>query len=336
MAKEFEGIDNILKDMRKKFGDGAIFHGSKDTMLEHRIPRWPLDSPSLSYVLGGGVPQGRIIEIYGPEAAGKTTLAIFLAAQIQKSGGQVLYVDFENALDIDYAATLGFDKNAAFFSQPNSGEEGLNIIESMCREGEIDYVLVDSVAAITPQAEIDGEMGDQQMGLQARLMGKALRKIGPLAKENGVTVLFLNQIREKLGTFSYNPETTPGGRALKFWSSIRLDMRRKEYVMDGANYIGILSRVKAIKNKTAPPMRQAEIEIRFGDGVQYHREFVDFGIEKEIIKKAGAWLTLNDEDGNEIQRTQGKAKMVEYLRENAEQFESLKERVYRAMDMVYS
>lgn len=325
-------IDKILKEMEKEYGKGAVFHGSNPKI--ERIPRWSVSSPNISYVLGGGVPKGRMIEISGMESAGKTSLATYLAGEIQRQGGQVLYVDYENALDLDYASSFGFDPDKAFITQPDSGEEGLDIILDFCEKGIVDYVLVDSVSAITPLAEIEGDMGDQQMGIQARLMGKALRKIGPVARKNGVTIVWLNQIRYAIGVMYGNPERVSGGQALKFWSSIRLDMRRKEYIMKGNDdYIGIVSRLKSTKNKTAPPMRKVEVELLFGQGFQYDAEYVSFAIDHDIIKKAAAWLSILDENGEEITKQQGKPSMIKYLQNNPEIFDDIKCKVNTIMGL---
>lgn len=265
---------------------------------------------------------------------GKTSLSVYLGAEVQRQGGNVLYVDFENALDMDYAETFGFDRNKCFVSQPDSGEEGLNIIHDFCERGAVDYVIVDSVSAITPLAEIEGGMEDQQMGIQARLMGKALRKIAPLARENGVTICFINQLRQAIGVMYGNPERTSGGQALKYWASIRLDIRRKEYIIENkTNYIGLISRIKSIKNKTAPPMRQAEVQIIFGEGFQYETEYVDFAISHGIVRKSGPWYYITNREGEEAHKSQGKDGVVTYLRENPDMFDFIKEQVKAVMGL---
>lgn len=321
-------LDDLLSSLDKKYGKGMVQYGAK--IKKQHIERWKLESPNISYVLGGGVPKGRIMEIYGPESSGKTTVATFMAAQIQKEGGRVAVIDAEHAFDLDYARTLGLNTEEVIMSQPGSGEESLGIAEDMAKTGIVDFIIIDSVAALTPQAEIEGEMGDQQMGQQARLMGKSLRKISPVCGSTGTSIMFINQLREKIGVVYGNPETTPGGRALKYWSSIRLDVRRIEYLNEGQEIIGIKARVKGAKNKTAPPFRKAEIEIIFGKGIQYEQEYVDHAITYEFIEKSASWFNLY-KDGEHLERIQGKEKVVNYLKENPEYFEYLKERVDNAI-----
>lgn len=323
-------LDSMMSELNKKYGKGMVQYG--DSITRQHIDRWPLESPNLSYVLGGGFPKGRICEIYGPESSGKTTIATFIAAQVQKNGGRVAVIDAEHSFDLDYAQTLGLNKSETYLSQPGSGEEALGVTEDMVKTGLIDFIIIDSVAALTPQAEIEGEMGDQQMGQQARLMGKALRKISPLCGRTGTSILFLNQLREKIGVMYGNPETQPGGRALKFWASIRLDVRRSDYLNEGAdNIIGVKARIKSAKNKTAPPFRKAEVEIIFGKGLQYEAEYVDHAIKYEFIEKSASWFSLYDSEGTFLEKLQGKERVVDYLKNNESYFSYLREKVNNAI-----
>ena len=271
----------------------------------------PTGSIGLDYALGiGGLPKGRIIEIYGPESSGKTTLALHIVAQAQKRGGEVAFVDAEHALDPDYAARIGVDIDSMLVSQPDTGEQALEITDALVRSGAVDVVVVDSVAALTPRAGIEGEMGDTFVGLQARLMSQALRKLaGNISKTNCV-VIFINQLRMKIGVMYGNPETTPGGRALKYFSSVRIDVRRIETLKVGGEMIGNRTRAKIVKNKVAPPFKEAEFDIIYGEGISKIGEIVDLGVKLDLIDKAGAWYTYGDV------RVQGRDSMKEYLREH--------------------
>jgi len=296
----------LTKNLDKKFGKGAAFLVSEFDDLPS-IERIPIKSPKLSWMLGGGLPKGRIFELYGPESAGKTSLACMLAGDVQNNGGTVGYIDAEHAIDIEYAKTLGFNIDDAILSQPNSGEQALDIAIAMAESEAIDLIVVDSVAALTPQAELDGEMGNMQMGAQARLMGKGLRKIASTLSNNNVSILFLNQIRMTMAGFG-NPEVSPGGKSLKFYASIRIEIRKIEFITDKNEIIGLKSRIKITKNKTAPPMKRGEFEIIFGKGFQTENEWAEFIIEYGVIKgkPGGSWFDIsNPFNGDEV-KVQGK------------------------------
>lgn len=325
-------LDSLISSMDKKYGKGTVFVGADASENVKNIPRWEIESPAISYVLGGGLPKGRMIELYGPESGGKTSIATFLASQVQKAGDKVAVIDAENAFDLEYAQTLGLNTNEIIFTQPDSGNDALQIAEELTKSELIKLIIIDSVAALTPKEEMEAEMGDQQMGLQARLMSKACRKLSPVMKDNGTTIIFINQIREKIGVMFGNPETTPGGRAIKFFSSIRLDIRKIETINQGQDIIGIKSRLTARKNKTAPPFRKGEIEIIFGQGLQFYKEYVDFAVNYNIIEKGGAWYTLKDKKGNLLEKMQGGTSVAEYLREHEEYYNFIKNSVLSAMN----
>lgn len=289
-----KALDVALKKIEKNYGKGSVMKmGEK---VDTRISTIPSGSLTLDAALGvGGYPRGRIIEIYGPESSGKTTVALHAVAEAQKKGGIAAFIDAENALDPQYAAALGVDIDELLLSQPDTGEQGLEIADALVSSGAVDIVIVDSVAALVPRAEIEGEMGDSHMGLQARLMSQALRKLSGSINKTKTTVIFINQIREKIGIMFGNPETTPGGRALKFYSTIRLDVRRAEQIKQGQEILGNRTRIKVVKNKVAPPFKVAEVDIMYGKGISQVGELVDLGAEKEIIKKAGAWYSYGEE-----------------------------------------
>ena len=317
-----KALQTTLKQIEKRFGTGAIMRlGERPRQQVEVIPTGSL---ALDLALGiGGIPRGRIIEIYGPESGGKTTLALHIVAQAQKAGGVAAFVDAEHALDPVYARQLGVDVDNLLLSQPDTGEQALEIVELLVRSGAVDVIVVDSVAALVPRAEIEGEMGDSHVGLQARLMSQALRKLtGVLAKSN-TSAIFINQIREKVGVMYGNPEVTTGGRALKFYSSIRLDVRRKgQPIKKGDQPIANVVRVKVTKNKLAPPFREAELELYFGRGIDPVADLVTVAADQGVIQKSGSWFSYGD-----IRLGQGKEKAADYLRENPELIEEIRAKV---------
>lgn len=316
-----KALQTALSQIEKNFGKGTVMRlGDRPEMNVESIPTGSL---SLDAALGiGGVPKGRIIEIYGPESSGKTTLALHILAEAQKMGGEVAFVDAEHALDPVYAAALGVDIDNMLVSQPDTGEQALEITDALVRSGAVDAVVVDSVAALVPKQEIEGEMGDSFMGLQARLMSQALRKLaGSIAKTNCV-VIFINQLRMKIGVMYGNPETTTGGNALKFYASVRLDVRRVEAIKDGGNVIGNKTRVKVVKNKVAPPFREAYFDIMYGEGINKWSELIDMAVQMEIIQKSGSWFAMGDE-----RIGQGKESVKTFLLSNPEIAEQVEAQV---------
>lgn len=309
---KLKAIENAMSQIEKQFGKGSIMKlGEHSTLNVDSISTGCLD---LDIALGiGGVPRGRIIEIYGPESSGKTTVALHVAAEAQKLGGAVAFVDAEHALDPSYARNLGVDTENLIVSQPDTGEQGLEIAEALVRSGAIDVLVVDSVAALVPRAEIEGEMGDSHVGLQARLMSQALRKLTGTINKSNCIVIFINQLREKVGVMFGNPETTTGGRALKFYSSIRMDVRRIDSIKQGDEIIGNRTRVKIMKNKVAPPFKVAEFDIMYNEGISKVGNIVDVGVKESIVQKSGAWFSYND-----IRLGQGRENAKQYLRENPE------------------
>ena len=312
-----KALETAMAQIEKAYGNGSIMRlGDNADIVVEAIPTGSL---SLDLALGiGGVPKGRIIEIYGPESSGKTTLALHIVAEAQKRGGEVAFIDAEHALDPYYARALGVDIDSMLISQPDTGEQGLEICEALVRSGAIDVVVVDSVAALTPRAEIEGDMGDSHVGLLARLMSQALRKLaGSIAKTNCV-VIFINQLREKVGVMYGNPEVTTGGRALKFYASVRIDIRRVESLKNGSEVIGNHVRAKVVKNKVAPPFRQAEFDILFGQGIAKDGELVDLGVQLGLVQKSGSWFSMG-----EVRIGQGRDAAKQYLKENPEVAEQL-------------
>ena len=309
---KLKAIENAMSQIEKQFGKGSIMKlGEHSTLNIDSISTGCLD---LDIALGiGGVPRGRIIEIYGPESSGKTTVALHVAAEAQKLGGAVAFVDAEHALDPSYARNLGVDTENLIVSQPDTGEQGLEIAEALVRSGAIDVLVVDSVAALVPRAEIEGEMGDSHVGLQARLMSQALRKLTGTINKSKCVVIFINQLREKVGVMFGNPETTTGGRALKFYSSIRLDVRRIDSIKQGDEIVGNRTRVKVMKNKVAPPFKQAEFDIMYNEGISRNGNIVDVGFKENIVQKSGAWFSYGD-----IRLGQGRENAKNYLKENPE------------------
>ena len=316
-----KALQTALSQIDKSFGKGTVMRlGDRPEMNVEAIPTGSL---ALDAALGiGGVPKGRIIEIYGPESSGKTTLALHILAEAQKRGGEVAFVDAEHALDPVYAAALGVDTDNLLVSQPDTGEQALEITDALVRSGAVDAVVVDSVAALTPRAEIEGEMGDTFVGLQARLMSQALRKLAGTISKTNCVVIFINQLRMKIGVMYGNPETTTGGNALKFYSSVRLDVRRVESIKEGGNVIGSKTRVKVVKNKVAPPFREAIFDIMYGQGISKWSEMVDLAVQLDIVQKSGSWFSIGDE-----RIGQGKDSVKTYLQANPEMAEKVEQQV---------
>lgn len=316
-----KALSAAMAQIEKTYGKGSVMRLGE--MEEVSVRTIPTGSIGLDIALGvGGIPRGRIVEIYGPESGGKTTLALHMIAEVQKSGGIAAFVDAEHALDPIYAGNIGVNVDELYVSQPDSGEQALAITETLIRSGAIDLIVVDSVAALTPQAEIDGEMGDAHVGLQARMMSQACRKLTSAISKTNCVVIFINQIREKVGIMFGNPETTTGGRALKFYSSVRLDIRRIESIKSRGEVVGNHVRVKVVKNKVAPPFKQTEFDILFGRGVSQEGEIVDLAVADDIIQKSGAWFSYN---GTQI--GQGREKAIDFLKANPELKDEIKTKV---------
>ena len=308
-----KALDAALSQIERQFGKGAVMKLG-DPSVQMNVETIPTGSLSLDIALGlGGIPKGRIVEIYGPESSGKTTVTLHMIAEVQKRGGIAGFIDAEHALDPVYAKNIGVDIDNLYISQPECGEQALEITETMVRSGAVDIIVVDSVAALVPKAEIDGDMGDSHVGLQARLMSQALRKLTAVISKSNCTVIFINQLREKVGVMFGNPETTTGGRALKFYSSVRLDVRRIEALKQGGEVIGNRTRVKVVKNKIAPPFKEAEFDIMFGEGISTVGDILDLAAQNNIINKSGAWYAY---EGNKI--GQGRENAKQYLRDNPE------------------
>lgn len=315
-------LEDVLKQIEREYGKGSIMKLGERPAVDVE----PIHSGSLllDQALGiGGYPKGRIIEIYGPESSGKTTLALHAIAEVQKQGGRAAFIDAENAIDPVYARNLGVDIEELILSQPDSGEQGLNIMNMLVDSGAVDLVVIDSVAALVPQAELDGEMGDLQVGAQARMMSKAMRKLAGIMNHNECTAIFINQLREKVGVMYGNPETTPGGRALKFYASVRLDIRKADVIKNGSDMIGNKVRVRVVKNKVAPPFKTATLEIIYGEGISYISELIDLCVDADIIHKSGSWFSY---EGEKI--GQGRDSVKKYLKEHPE-FQGLLEQRYQ-------
>jgi recombination protein RecA len=328
MAKDerSEAVKLAMEQIEKQFGKGAIMRLGEEGRKES-IDAIPTGAIALDLALGvGGVPRGRIIEIFGPESSGKTTLALHIVAEAQKKGGIAAFIDAEHALDPVYASKIGVKVEELLLSQPDTGEQALEIAETLVRSGAVDVIVVDSVAALVPRAEIEGEMGDQHIGLQARLMSQALRKLTGVISRSQTTAIFLNQLRLKIGVMFGNPETTPGGLALKFYSSVRMDIRRKAALKDGEEIVGNRHVVKVVKNKVAPPFRQAEFDIMYGEGISEEGNLIDVGVELGIVEKSGSWFSFG---GEKI--AQGRLAAVDYLRENTKAAEHIEKEIRKHM-----
>ena len=324
-----KAIDIAVGQIEKQFGKGSIMRLGQRNQL---APMEAISTGSISidYALGiGGLPRGRVTEIYGPESSGKTTLALQVIAEAQRDGGMAAFVDAEHALDAQYAQKLGVDLENLLVSQPDNGEQALEIVEVLVRSNSVDVVVVDSVAALVPKAEIDGEMGEAQMGLQARLMSQALRKLTGLVSKSKTTLVFINQLREKIGVMFGNPETTTGGRALKFYASVRIDIRRIASIKDGDQVTGGRTRVKVVKNKVAPPFREAEFDIMYGEGISREGDLLDLAVEKRIVEKSGAWFAYSGE-----RLGQGRENAKQFLKENVDIRQAIEARIRKELGLV--
>jgi recombination protein RecA len=321
-------LEMAVSQIEKQFGKGSIMRlGQKDVSTIASIPTGAI---SIDYALGvGGMPRGRVVEIFGPESSGKTTLALQVIAQAQAQGGMAAFVDAEHALDAIYAGKLGVILDNLLVSQPDNGEQALEIVEVLVRSGSVDVVVVDSVAALVPKAEIEGEMGEAQMGLQARLMSQALRKLTGVVAKSRTCLIFINQLREKIGVMFGNPETTTGGRALKFYASVRVDIRRIASIKDGDQIVGSRTRVKIVKNKLAPPFREAEFDVMYGEGISREGDLLDLAVEKRIVEKSGTWFAFNGE-----RLGQGRENVKQFLKDNPDTFRAIEERVRKDLGFV--
>jgi recombination protein RecA len=322
-----KALDMAVSQIERQFGKGAIMKMGE--AATRRVEVIPTGALSLDLALGiGGVPRGRIVELYGPESSGKTSLALHIVAEAQRNGGIAAFIDAEHALDPIYAKAIGVDVDELLISQPDTGEQALEIADMLIRSGALDVLVIDSVAALVPRAEIEGEMGDTHVGLQARLMSQALRKLAGTLNKSKTTAIFINQLREKIGVMFGSPETTPGGRALKFYSSVRLDIRRIESIKDGTDNVGNRVRVKVAKNKMAPPFRLAEFDIMFGHGISREGSLLDVAVDNGVVKKSGAWFTFDDD-----QLGQGRENAKRFLRENPELAMQLQAKVFEAVGL---
>ncbi|KGX88373.1 recombinase RecA [Pontibacillus litoralis] len=321
MSDRKQALDMALRQIEKQFGKGSIMKLGEQA--NKKISTVPSGSLALDVALGvGGYPRGRIVEIYGPESSGKTTVALHAIAEAQRQGGQAAFIDAEHALDPTYARALGVNIEELLLSQPDTGEQALEIAEALVRSGAVDMVVIDSVAALVPKAEIEGEMGDSHVGLQARLMSQALRKLGGAINKSNTTAIFINQIREKVGVMFGNPETTPGGRALKFYSSVRLEVRRAESLKQGNEMVGNKTKIKVVKNKVAPPFRHAEVDIMYGEGISREGELLDIGTDLDIVTKSGSWYSY---DGDRM--GQGRENAKQFLKDNEEIYQEVHDKI---------
>lgn len=329
-AEKTKALENAMRQIEKDFGKGSIMKLG-EASAKMNIEVIPTGALSLDIALGvGGIPRGRVIEIYGPESSGKTTVALHMIAETQKIGGYAAFIDAEHALDPEYARKLGVDVDNLLISQPDNGEQALEIADALVRSGAIDIIVIDSVAALVPRAEIEGEMGDSHVGLQARLMSQALRKLTGIISKSKCATVFINQIREKVGVMFGNPETTTGGRALKFYSTVRMDVRRIETLKNGNDMIGNRTRVKIVKNKIAPPFKQAEFDIMYGEGISREGELLDLAVKAEIVQKAGAWFSY---DGRRL--GQGRDKVKELLKTDKELAAEIEKKLWENIDKLY-
>ncbi|MEF2244490.1 MULTISPECIES: recombinase RecA [unclassified Paenibacillus] len=327
MTDRRAALENALKQIEKQFGKGSIMKLGESTHMQ--VETVPSGSIALDIALGiGGFPRGRIIEVYGPESSGKTTVALHAIAEAQRLGGQAAFIDAEHALDPSYASKLGVNIDELLLSQPDTGEQALEIAEALVRSGAVDVIVIDSVAALVPKAEIEGDMGDSHVGLQARLMSQALRKLSGAISKSKTIAIFINQLREKVGVMFGNPETTPGGRALKFYSSVRLDVRRVETLKQGNDMVGNRTRIKVVKNKVAPPFKQAEIDIMYGEGISKEGSLIDIGVELEIVQKSGAWFSYSGE-----RLGQGRENAKQFLKDNKALAEEIEKQIREASNL---
>ena len=324
-----KAIEMAVGQIEKQFGKGSIMRlGQREAVAQ--VPAISTGAVSLDYALGiGGVPRGRVIEIFGPESSGKTTLALQVIAEAQKLGGMAAFVDAEHALDAGYARKLGVDLDNLLVSQPDNGEQALEIVEVLVRSGGVDVVVVDSVAALVPRAEIEGEMGEAQMGLQARLMSQALRKLTGIVSKSKTCLIFINQLREKIGVMFGNPETTTGGRALKFYASVRVDIRRIGAIKDGDVVVGGRTRVKIVKNKVAPPFREAEFDVMYGEGISKEGDLLDLAVDRKIVEKSGTWFAFSGE-----RLGQGRENVKQFLKENPATCQAIEAKVRAALGLI--
>jgi recombination protein RecA len=327
--ERLKAIEMAVGQIEKQFGKGSIMRlGQKDAIAQ--IPAISTGAVSLDFALGiGGMPRGRVIEIFGPESSGKTTLALQVIAEAQKTGGMAAFVDAEHALDAQYAKKLGVELENLLVSQPDNGEQALEIVEVLVRSNSVDVIVVDSVAALVPRAEIEGEMGEAQMGLQARLMSQALRKLTGIVSKSKTCLIFINQLREKIGVMFGNPETTTGGRALKFYSSVRIDIRRIGAIKDGDSVVGGRTRVKIVKNKVAPPFREAEFDVMYGEGISREGDLLDLAVDRRIVEKSGTWFAFG---GDRL--GQGRENVKQFLKDNPTIFKSIEEKVRKELGLV--
>lgn len=328
MSDKQKALEMALHQIEKQFGKGSIMKLG-EASAKMNVEVIPTGALTLDVALGiGGVPRGRVIEVYGPESSGKTTVALHIVAEAQKTGGAAAFIDAEHALDPVYARNLGVDIDNLLVSQPDTGEQALEIAEALVRSGAVDVVVVDSVAALVPRAEIEGEMGDAHVGLQARLMSQALRKLTGAISKSRTTAIFINQIREKVGVMFGNPETTPGGRALKFYASVRLEVRKTETLKQGSDVVGSRTRVKVVKNKVAPPFKQADFDIMYGEGISREGTIIDIGSDMDIIEKSGAWYSYNGE-----RLGQGRENAKDYLREHKDIAREIENKIRQALNV---